>query len=339
MFKQIAFRGAAILLTSVLAGTVLSTPATAADDPKKLSATDAVLAVQKVAGQSDTGPIEKAASFAVKSDGSRTFVKDRAKVKIEAGDSPTITLESELYEPLYVEGGLDGKAETTPEGTTVYDTGQNYSAVPLPHEDGSIQLINVIADSAAPEKYEYDFSSTTPVNIKLQDGVAIILDANGDFVGGVTAPWAFDARGVAVPTRFEADGSTLVQVVEHSADEYTYPITADPYLGQALFQWITVDSYNGDHRVNMNPTDFGRGMPPWVMTGAGWSEAVAWGGPVPIGSILWSKATLRQQFDCHAFGNAFAGTWNLERFRPDRTVVWTNGVAFHRCNWNTANLY
>lgn len=92
-------------------------------------------------------------------------------------------------------------------------------------------------------------------------------------------------------------------------------------------------------RLDFSALHFGRGMPPWVMTGAGWSEAVAWGGPVPIGPILWSKATLRQQFDCHAFGNAFAGTWNLERFRPDRTTVWTNGVAFHHCNWETANLY
>ncbi|WP_146070933.1 DUF2599 domain-containing protein [Arthrobacter sp. B1805] len=258
---------------------------------------------------------------------------------IEANNSPTITLESEIYEPLYVNGGLDGEAEVASDGTTVYDTGRNYSVVPLPHEDGSIQLINVIADSAAPEKFEYDFSSTTPVSITLKDEVAVILDANGDFVGGVTAPWAYDANGVAVPTHFETAGSTLIQVVEHSSGSYTYPITADPYAGQNLFSWITVDNYNGDSRVNLQPTDFGRGMPPWVMTGAGWTEAVGWGGAAPVGPILNSKATLRQQFDCHAFGNAFAGTWNLERFRPNRTTVWSYGVAIHHCNWTTANRY
>jgi hypothetical protein len=46
---------------------------------------------------------------------------------------------------------------------------------------------------------------------------------------------------------------------------------------------------------------------------------------------------VRQQFDCHAFGNAFAGPWNLERYRPNRTGVWTYGVGSHHCNWNTAD--
>lgn len=292
-----------------------------------------------MASQSNTGPIEEAETFTVESDGSRVVVGEGTEVAIEAGNSPTITLESEIYEPLHVNGGLEGGVEVTSDGTSVYETKQNYSVVPLPYKDGSIQLINVIADSAAPERYDYDFSSTTPVSITLKDGVAVILDVNGDFIGGVTTPWAYDARGVAVPTHFEIAGSTLIQVVEHSSGSYTYPISADPYLGQKLFSWISVDSYSGDSRVNLQPTDFGRGMPPWVMTGAGWTEAVGWGGAAPVGSILQSKATMRQQFDCHAFGNAFAGTWNLERFRPNRTTVWSWGVAIHRCNWTTANQY
>lgn len=327
------------MFISVLASIATVVPAAADDTQGELSATDAVVAVQEVASQSNTGPIEEAETFTVKSDGSRMVVGEGTEVAIEAGNSPTITLESEIYEPLHVNGALEGEVEVTSDGTSVYETKQNYSVVPLPYKDGSIQLINVIADSAAPERYEYDFSSTTPVSITLKDGVAVILDVNGDFIGGVTTPWAYDAHGVAVPTHFEIAGSTLIQVVEHSSGSYTYPISADPYLGQKLFSWITVDSFQGDSRVNLQPTDFGRGMPPWVMTGAGWTEAVGWPGPVPVGPILGSKATLRQQFDCHAFGNAFAGTWNLERFRPNRTAVWSFGVAIHHCNWTTANQY
>lgn len=260
-------------------------------------------------------------------------------MSIDLGPSPTVELTSDLYEPLNIEGGLSDDLSTEPDGTVVFQTKDSYSVVPLPHEDGSVQLINVLADSTAPERFEYNFSSSTPVSVVLRDDMAIIEDAAGNYLGGVTTPWAYDSLGVAVPTHFEVDGNTLVQVVDHTSKNYAYPITADPYAGQMLFQWINIDNADGDKRVNLQPTVYGRGVAPWVMTGAGWSEAMAWAQPYPIGPTLGSKATLRQQFDCHAFGNAFAGVWNLERFRRDRTVVWTNGVAAHRCNWKTATGY
>lgn len=332
--RSTTVRGAAFILASMVIGVASASPAVGEDLEEELSANDAALAVQEVAGQSDTGAIEDAETFVVESDGSRVVVGENTETSIEAGSSPTITLDSDTLEPLYVSGGLEGEAEVAADGTTVYETGQGYSVVPLPYEDGAVQLINVIAQPTAPDRYEYDFSSTTEVNITLQDEVAVISDANGTFLGGVTTPWAYDANGVAVPTHFEAAGNTLIQVVEHSSGAYTYPITADPYAGQRLWSWITVDTNNGDKRVNLEPTNFGRGMPPWVMTGAGWSEANAWS--TPVSSALTSKATMRQQFDCHAFGNAFAGTWNLERFRYNRSVSWDYGVGTHHCNWKTA---
>ena len=38
-------------------------------------------------------------------------------------------------------------------------------------------------------------------------------------------------------------------------------------------------------------------------------------------------------------GALFAGQWNLEKFRPNRTTHWSFGVAVHHCNWTTANRY
>jgi hypothetical protein len=298
-----------------------------------------VAAVQEVASQPDTGPIADAGTFSASADDSLVLDNDSTRVSIDLGSSPTVELTSDAYEPLVIEGGLSDDMATEPDGTVVFQTEESYSVVPLPHEDGSVQLINVLDNSSAPERFDYNFSSSTPVSISLHEGMAVIEDPEGNYLGGVTAPWAYDSLGVAVPTHFEVDGDTLVQVVDHTSQNYTYPITADPYAGQMLFQWANIDNYNGDKRVNLQPTNYGRGVVPWVMTGAGWSEAVGWAQPYPIGPTLTSKATLRQQFDCHAFGNAFAGVWNLERFRRDRTVVWTNGVAVHRCNWNTATGY
>lgn len=233
---------------------------------------------------------------------------------------------------------MPGEASTQTDGSVVFETEDSYSIAPLPHADGSVQLINVLADATAPERYEYSFSSSTPVTISLHEGMAVVTNPAGEYVGGVTAPWAYDSLGTAVPTHFEIEGQTLVQVVAHTSGNYAYPITADPYAGQMLFSWITIDRINGDSRVNLQPTNYGRGVVPWVMTGAGWTEAVTWNNAgYPIGPTLQSKPTLRQQFDCHAFGNAFAGVWNLERYRLNRTVSWTRGVVIHHCNWTTAN--
>lgn len=55
--------------------------------------------------------------------------------------------------------------------------------------------------------------------------------------------------------------------------------------------------------------------------------------------MLLSKQTLKQQFECHATGALFAGQWNLEKFRPNRTVTWVKGVGTHHCNWNTATYH
>lgn len=332
--RLISAAGAGCLIASLIPAAAASATDTAPDPDEVLAA------VQEVASRPNTGPIDEAGTFTVSSDDTLVFDNENTRVAIDLGPSPTIELTSEIYEPLYIQGGLSDDVSTEPDGTVVFNKAEeDYSVVPLPHEDGSVQLINVLADSSAPERFEYNFSSSTPVNISLHEGMAVIEDPEGNYLGGVTAPWAYDSLGVAVPTHFEVDGDTLVQVVDHTSQNYAYPVTADPYAGQMLFQWATIDTYNGDKRVNLQPTNYGRGVVPWVMTGAGWSEAVGWGQPYPIGPTLTSKATLRQQFDCHAFGNAFAGVWNLERVRPNRTAVWSYGVAIHRCNWNTADRY
>lgn len=46
-------------------------------------------------------------------------------------------------------------------------------------------------------------------------------------VASVEAPWAYDARGVAVPTHFVVEGTTVTQVVDATSDT-RFPVTADP---------------------------------------------------------------------------------------------------------------
>ncbi len=59
------------------------------------------------------------------------------------------------------------------------------------------------------------------------NGTASIVDADGYEVSRMAAPWAYDANGRPVPTRYVVRGGQLVQQVYADADT-AYPILADP---------------------------------------------------------------------------------------------------------------
>jgi hypothetical protein len=48
-------------------------------------------------------------------------------------------------------------------------------------------------------------------------------------VSRVAPAWALDADGDPVPTRYELRGNNLVQTVDHTGADFSYPITADPW--------------------------------------------------------------------------------------------------------------
>ena len=61
------------------------------------------------------------------------------------------------------------------------------------------------------------------------DGTVTVFDADGNPVSTIDAPWAYDANGTPVPTRYEIRDGQLVQVVDTAGIEnLLYPILADP---------------------------------------------------------------------------------------------------------------
>src|SRR5699024_12268203 len=68
----------------------------------------------------------------------------------------------------------------------------------------------------------------------------------------------FRSEGQDVPTRYEIDGTTVTQVIEHTGDEVTHPVTADPWLGIDLFSETSNDLYEGDLRVNAQKSTWGQ---------------------------------------------------------------------------------
>ncbi|KAB2812431.1 hypothetical protein F9L07_11710 [Pimelobacter simplex] len=116
------------------------------------------------------------------------------------------------------------------EGTAVFagDDGAALSAQTL---DDGVRLLVTIPDETAPETYDFalagDVAALTDPD---EDGALGVVDADGQLIAAVEAPWAVDANGQHVPTEFVIEGATLQQVVRHRGGDYAYPITADPSI-------------------------------------------------------------------------------------------------------------
>lgn len=296
--------------------------------------------------------VDDRAAAALTSVPAETAVRENvAEPNSDVAEIPTdpaegIDLESDRGLQLEVSLPFGESAEdgvTVDGGGIAYDNANGSLTVPIAKTDGSVQITTVIESPSAPTSYPYDFAGASELVLTLfDDGSVVLNDAAGAYAGGIAPPWAYDAAGKPVKTWYEVSGSSLVQRVAHDSGSYTYPIVADPWLGINLFGSITVDTYQSQPRVNLTPSPWGAAQ--WgsagglvVMNTAGWDEA--WTRSATIRSAL-SKDSQRQQFECHALGAPFAGVWNLEKFRPNRTGQhWSFGVAVHHCNWTTSNRY
>ncbi|HEY0216901.1 MAG TPA: hypothetical protein VGC57_10960 [Cellulomonas sp.] len=125
---------------------------------------------------------------------------------------------------------LDGLStpEIAADGTVVYDS-ESDAQVAVQAFDNGVRFLAIIDSADAPERYPFPLEVPPGGSLALlEDGTVDLLDGTGAVVATAPAPWAYDSEGRAVPTHFEIDGTTLVQVVEHAAGDFTYPIVADP---------------------------------------------------------------------------------------------------------------
>lgn len=239
---------------------------------------------------------------------------------------------------LVVPGGTDVETfQQTSTGAQVLSggLGDGIDTVLVERDEGdSLQIFTVIDESSDAERFSYEFKG---FDVRQIDEALIATSADGG--EWMLAPaWAKDANGASVPTHYELNESnTLVQVVDHVDGDYAYPIVADPFLGQNLFKNLHRDKWKNDYRYNGSLTAFG-----WVVyTGAGYVPGLA-AGQVVLNNQGWNewrkkwpaitnKATLRQQFSCHALGAIGAGEWNLERARKNQPN-WHSWFTA-RCNW------
>lgn len=114
-----------------------------------------------------------------------------------------------------------------------YDAG-NSATVPTVNDSGDLQILSVLDNAGAPEDFEYPLTLPAGSSLVMADnGGALVLDANEAVLFAIAPPWARDASGQSVPTKYEVIGSTLIQHVAHRESDATYPIVADPKFAWA----------------------------------------------------------------------------------------------------------
>ncbi|WP_374316152.1 hypothetical protein [Microbacterium sp.] len=163
--------------------------------------------------------------------------------------------------------------------------------------EDAIRVATVIDSPAQAQRFSYDFGEGATVEIQ-EDGSAIVYvvepvtdPETGEttdvekIIADIAAPWAKDANGADVPTRYVASGAVLTQVVSHAAGKHAYPVTADPTFDRPnIFQY----------RIRFNRAETAT----IASGGAGVIASIGCGPMLPVcvlaGSVIWWNASVAQ---------------------------------------------
>jgi hypothetical protein len=138
-------------------------------------------------------------------------------------------------------------------GLVSFDNNNGSTTVPAVLEDGTIQISTIIESPSSPTVYEYPISLPDGASLREGPEGVTVVDLDGDVLGTFQPPWAVDAAGVDVPTRYELSGSVLRQWVGHDATN-SYPVVADPryttltyYLSRSQVEtaWSRMGNWDG----------------------------------------------------------------------------------------------
>lgn len=321
-------RIACLTLVGVMATTTMGLGVASAEQPE---VTDQVLAA--VGGGVIDGNIDvksEANSFSGEAgDGSTVHIPIKGEEGIVLSSADEDLSDLALVLP---DGDNVDSAEESDLGGVRFENSDGTSSTVLPKDDGSVQVATVIPDSNSPRSFTYEIHGSSGGSLVLEsDGSVSVLDASGEWEGGVSAPWATDADGNSVPTSYTVDGNRLTQHVEFS-EETAFPVVADPWLGKALIKkavWAN-GLWKYSPTLKVYPTTWGR----WTGAGARWS---AWketldktprrGHPNP------NTTTMKLQFYCHfdvvRYRAPNKESWNLDTKIPNRGYT---GFVKNGCN-------
>lgn len=232
---------------------------------------------------------------------------------IDPSEPVSITVDGEDYSvalPVTADAVLSSKDPLAP----TFDNNDG-SLTSVVVKDDHVTFASILEDDNAPTEYAYDYSKMGELRQDSVDG-AVTVWRDGTMISALYAPWAIDADGTPVPTHYVVDGSTLTQVVDHSAKDYVYPIVADPTQtlpgNNAYYSRIVlnINSGAGTTIVSVYPRP-----------GVNWQRVPRSTGVQAYNDIVPSTYEGRKYHDqlvCHWFNaNSWKTPWNLDSWRPD----------------------
>jgi hypothetical protein len=164
-----------------------------------------------------------------------TTERDDIKVNVPKTPAAGVTLNGPSIAPIEV--GLPTSASTQSavlanDGVAVYQHADTETSVAVqPVGVGAVRVMQVVEGPHAPTSFRFPLQIPPGGSIRRvspSEERYVILDANGDGMASISAPWSHDNDGRGVPTRYHLDGQTLIQDVDHSG--FTYPVVADPLI-------------------------------------------------------------------------------------------------------------
>lgn len=162
---------------------------------------------------------------------------------MEVGDTTRVTLPALAGEAIEASSGSGGPSWSLglPDGLRPAPLHRDSESVIFQSEDESHRVVTqeiaspqvgtrsyvVIDDATAPTRYEFELDLPRGSSLTLsKEGGVEAIDANGEPIVYVRPPWATDADGNDIPTRFTIDGTTVIQTIEHEGA--VYPVVGDP---------------------------------------------------------------------------------------------------------------
>lgn len=271
-------------------------------------------------------------AFDLTVEGSEIFVPNSPSDPVEIGSEDTDVVS--IYRP------IDGVSKTEPIANGVIENkGKEFTTVTSVKDDGGLQMATILHDSKSPERFEYLLDVPSEATIRETHGGVLIEDKEGELIGGFTPPWAKDANGNDVPTRYLVEGNTLVQIVDHqSAENLAYPVVADPVYRKGIVKNVVHERWkNGGWEIRFTVTALAYWYQPFNPS---YVYKMGLDDLREHHPRSMAKATMAQQWDCHVRGLYLVKNVDLESKRKS-WPGWRKGIPSavlkknppKACNW------
>lgn len=161
--------------------------------------------------------------------------------RIEFGDGGSMSMVAASGQRLTVQAAATSQRKSVKQSkgnveasTLNVDKGHSYVFAQRGDESGAGFV--VINDEAAPRSFAFDFTfEGRPADVVVaSDGSAVVMGPGGQVVNHIAAPWARDADGKQVPTKYSSSGNRLIQHIEFGK-KTAFPLVADPQ-----FSWVGI---------------------------------------------------------------------------------------------------